>query len=162
MTTALRPNGAEIAQNRRARFDYAVTDTYEAGIILTGSEVKSLRLGRGQIDQSYAGFDNADGLLKIFGLHIEEYTQAGRHLQHEPRRPRSLLLKQKELRKIEAALTRDGMTLVPLKLYFTQRGKIKLLLGLAKGKKQADKRAATKERDWNREKARTIRGLNKG
>lgn len=160
MTTALRPNGAEIAVNRRARFDYTITDTYEAGLLLTGSEVKSLRLGRGQIDQCYAGLER-DGTLKLFGMHIEEYNQAGPHLQHEPRRTRGLLLKQKELRKIEIALTREGLTLVPLKLYFTQRGKVKILLGLAKGKKTVDKREATKERDWNREKARTLRDKQK-
>jgi SsrA-binding protein len=158
--TEVKPNVSEIAQNRRARFDYAIDTTYEAGIILTGSEVKSLRLGRGQINQSFAGIDNADGLLKVFGMHIEEYTQSGRHLQHEPRRPRALLLKQKELKKIVEALTREGMTLVPMKMYFTQRGKIKLLLGLAKGKKQADKREATKERDWARDKARELRNRN--
>lgn len=155
--TTLKPNGSEIAQNRRARFDYAIQDTYEAGIILTGSEVKSLRLGRGQINQCFAAIDTADGLLKVFGMHIEEYSQSGAHLQHEPRRPRALLLKRKELKKITEALTREGMTLVPIKLYFTQRGKIKLLLGLAKGKKQADKREATKERDWARDKAREMR-----
>ena len=155
--TEVKPNGSEIAQNRRARFDYAIETTYEAGIILTGSEVKSLRLGRGQINQAFAGIDNSDGLLKAFGIHIEEYTQSGRHLQHEPRRPRILLLKQKELKKISEALTRESMTLVPMKMYFTQRGKIKLLLGLAKGKKAADKREATRERDWARDKAREMR-----
>lgn len=156
MTTEVKPNGSEIAVNRRARFDYAIETTYEAGLILTGSEVKSLRLGHGQIAQSYAGADS-DGVLKIFGLHIEEYTQSGRHLQHEPRRTRVLLLKQKEIRKILLGLNREGMTLVPMKLYFTQRGRIKLLVGLAKGKKQVDKREAVKERDWNKQKARELR-----
>jgi len=155
--TEVKPNGSEIAQNRRARFDYAIDTTYEAGIILTGSEVKSLRLGRGQINQSFAGIDSSDGLLKVFGMHIDEYVQSGRHLQHEPRRPRVLLLKQKELKKIGEALTRDGASLIPMKLYFTERGKIKLLLGLGKGKKMADKRESTKERDWNRDKAREMR-----
>jgi SsrA-binding protein len=155
--TEVKPNGSEIANNRRARFDYAISETYEAGLILMGSEVKSLRLGRGQINQSFAGLDNSDGLLKIFGLHIEEYSQSGKHLQHEPRRPRTLLLKQKEIRKILTGLSREGMTLVPIKLYFTQRGRIKLLVGLAKGKKQVDKREATKEREWNKQKARTLK-----
>ncbi|MDB5477979.1 MAG: SsrA-binding protein [Alphaproteobacteria bacterium] len=154
--TQVKPNGSELAVNRRARFDYAIEDTYEAGLMLTGSEVKSLRLGKGQIDQSFAGLDR-DGDLKVFGLHIEEYSQAGPHLQHEPRRPRKLLLKQKEIKKISAALTRDGMSLVPLKMYFTQRGKVKLLVGLGKGKKLVDKRATEKERDWNREKGREMR-----
>ena len=157
MTMQLRNNGDQIADNRRARFDYAVTDTYEAGIILTGSEVKSLRMGKGQIAQAYAGIDNSDGVLKIFGMQIDEYKQSGSHLQHEPRRPRALLLKQKELRKIEIALTREGLTLIPLKLYFTQRGKIKLLLGLAKGKKNVDKRETIKKRDWERDKAREMK-----
>lgn len=156
MSTTLKPNGSEIAVNRRARFDYTIETTYEAGLILTGSEVKSLRLGHGQINQAYAGPDS-DGTLKIFGMHIEEYGQSGAHLQHEPRRPRELLLRRKETRKINDALQREGMTLVPLKLYFTQRGKIKLLLGLAKGKKQVDKRDTIKERDWNRNKARELR-----
>ncbi len=156
MTQQLRANGDLIAENRRARFDYAVTDTYEAGLMLTGSEVKSLRQGHGQIAQSYAGFDR-DGLLKIFGMQIDEYQQAGPHLQHEPKRPRLLLLKQKELRKVHIALTREGLTLVPLKLYFTARGKIKVLLGLAKGKKTVDKRESIKQRDWERDKAREMR-----
>lgn len=160
MTTALRPNDSLISENRRARFDYAITDTYEAGLLLTGSEVKSLRLGQAQIASSYAGFDS-DGLLKVFGMFIEEYKQAGPHLQHEPKRVRALLLKQKELKKVENAISREGMTLVPLKLYFTARGKAKLLLGLAKGKKTVDKRDTIKERDWNRDKARTLRERNK-
>lgn len=158
--TQIKPNDSVISENRRARFDYAITDTYEAGLVLTGSEVKSLRLGKGLIVQSYAGLER-DGVLMIFGMFIEEYAQAGPHLQHEPRRNRTLLLKQKELKKITQALTRDGMTLVPLKLYFTARGKVKLLLGLAKGKKTEDKRASIKERDWNRDKARTLRERNK-
>ena len=159
MTAQLRANGDQIAENRRARFDYAVTDTYEAGIILTGSEVKSLRQGKGRIDQSYAGLER-DGTIKVFGMYIEEYKQAGPHLQHDPKRPRELLLKQKEIRKISIALTRDGMTLVPLKLYFTARGKIKMLVGLAKGKKNVDKRESIKQREWDRQKGRELR--NKG
>lgn len=155
MSENLKPNGSDIAVNRRARFDYAIESTYEAGLILMGSEVKSLRLGRGQLNQCYAAPDR-DGLLKIFGMHIEEYDKSGVHLQHEPRRPRELLLKRKEIKKITEALTREGMTLVPIKLYFTKRGKIKLLIGLAKGKKQVDKRETIKERDWKREKAREL------
>lgn len=155
MSNNLKPNGSEIAVNRRARFDYAIETTYEAGLILTGSEVKSLRLGRGQLNQCYAAEDR-DGALKVFGMHIEEYDKSGSHLQHEPRRPRELLLKRKEIKKITEALSREGMTLVPIKLYFTKRGKIKLLLGLAKGKKQVDKRESIKERDWKREKAREL------
>lgn len=160
MTAELRPNDTLISENRRARFDYAVTNTYEAGLLLTGSEVKSLRVGQAQIAQSYAGLDS-DGTLKIFGMFIEEYKQSAAHLQHEARRNRGLLLKQKEIKKITTALTREGMTLVPLKLYFNARGKVKLLLGLAKGKKTVDKRESIKERDWNRDKARTMRERNK-
>lgn len=159
MSTQIRANGDLIADNRRARFDYAITDTYEAGLILTGSEVKSLRLGKGQINQSFAGLDR-DGGLKVFGMHIDEYKQAGAHLQHDPRRPRELLLKQKEIRKIAIALTRDGLSLVPLKMYFTPKGKIKMLVGLGKGKKLVDKRESIKERDWNRQKSRELRGNN--
>jgi SsrA-binding protein len=157
MTSEIKPNGSDIAVNRRARFDYAIHETYEAGLILTGSEVKSLRLGRGQINQSFAGLDSSDGLLKIFGLHIEEYSQSGKHLQHEPRRPRGLLLKQKEIRKILIALSREGMTLVPIKLYFNIRGRIKLLVGVGKGKKDVDKRETIKEREWNKQKGREMR-----
>lgn len=157
MVTEVKPNGSEIAQNRRARFDYAIETTYEAGLMLMGSEVKSLRLGRGQIDQSFAALDSSDNKLKVFGLHIEEYTQSGRHLQHEPRRPRELLLRQKEIRKIVIALSREGMTLVPMKLYFNAQGRIKLLIGLGKGKKMVDKREATKEREWNRTKNREMK-----
>lgn len=160
MTSAMRPNDSLISENRRARFDYAVTDTFEAGLVLTGSEVKSLRAGQAQIASSYAGLDS-DGTLKVFGMFIEEYKQSAAHLQHEPRRVRALLLKQKELRKIIIALTREGMTLIPLKLYFTKRGKAKLLVGLAKGKKTVDKRATIKERDWNKEKARTMKEKNR-
>ena len=144
-------------ENRKAWHDYFIEAKIECGMVLVGSEVKSLRLGKAQIAQSYAGFDR-DGLLKVFGMQIDEYKQSGAHLQHEPRRPRTLLLKQKELRKLTIALTRYGMTLVPLKLYFTQKGKAKLLLGLAKGKKTVDKRETIKKRDWEREKGREMRG----
>lgn len=156
MSQQIRANGDLIAENRRARFDYAIEDTVEAGLILTGSEVKSLRLGKGQLNASFAQIDR-DGALKIFGMFIEEYNKSGAHLQHDPRRPREILLKHKEIRKITIALTRDGKSLVPLKMYFTPRGKVKILLGVGKGKKVADKRETIKERDWNRQKAREMR-----
>ncbi len=127
--------------------------------MLTGTEVKSLRLGHGQIHQAYAGPDH--GKITLFGAHIDEYGQAGKHLQHEPRRPRSLLLNKKQIVKLLNALNRDGMTLVPIKLYFNARGLVKLELGLAKGKRQVEKREAVKERDWNRDKARIVRETNK-
>ena len=158
MTNA-KENNSVIAVNRRARFDYQIIETLEAGLMLTGTEVKSLRLGHGQIHQAYAGPDN--GHITLFGAHIDEYGQAGKHLQHEPRRPRPLLLNKKQIVKLLNALNRDGMTLVPMKLYFTEKGRIKLELGLAKGKRQVEKRDAVKERDWNRDKARVVRENNK-
>lgn len=157
--TQLRANGDQIAENRRARFDYEIVDTLEAGLILTGSEVKSLRHGHGALTGAFAAIDR-DGLPKIFGMQIDPYLKSGAHLQHEPKRPRILLLKQKELKKIAVALERGGMTLVPLKLYFTKKGKVKLLLAVARGKKTVDKRDAVKQRDWKRDQARELRGRN--
>ena len=157
--TNLRENNSDIAINRRARFDYQIVETIEAGLMLTGTEVKALRLGHAQIHQAYAGMDG--DTVTLFGAHIDEYQQAGKHLQHEPRRPRPLLLNRKEIKKLQANLTREGMTLVPIKLYFNARGRVKLLLGLAKGKRQVEKREAEKERDWNRDKARIVRENNK-
>lgn len=156
----LRENNSDIVINRRARFDYQIIETYEAGLILTGTEVKALRLGHGQIHQAYAGLDGDK--ITLFGSYIDEYMQAGKHLQHDPRRPRILLLNKKEIKKIKEGLTREGMTLVPMKLYFNARGLIKLQLGLAKGKRQVEKRDTIKERDWNRDKARIVRENNKG
>lgn len=155
----LRENNSVIAINRRARFDYQIVETVEAGLMLTGTEVKSLRLGHAQIHQAYAGPDGDH--LTLFGAHIDEYAVAGKHLQHEPRRPRALLLNKKEIKRLLAALSREGMTLVPIKLYFNARGKVKLEVGLAKGKRQVEKRDAAKERDWNRDKARIVRENNK-
>ena len=156
---SVRENNSVIAINRRARFDYQIIETVEAGLMLTGTEVKSLRLGHGQIHQAYAGPDN--GHITLFGAHIDEYGQAGKHLQHEPRRPRPLLLNKKEIKRLLTALAREGMTLVPMKLYFNEKGRIKLEVGLAKGKRQVEKREAEKERDWNRDKARIVRENNK-
>lgn len=129
-------------------------------MILTGTEVKSLRLGNGQIHQAYATFE--DGNVVLLGSHIDEYMQAGKHLQHEPRRPRILLLNKKQIKKIRDGLAREGMTLVPMKMYFNARGRIKIEIGLAKGKRQVEKRDTIKERDWNRDKARIVRENNKG
>ena len=150
------PSGAGrvIAQNRKARHDYLIEDTLEAGIVLTGSEVKSLRLGRASITESYAG--ERDGEIFLFAAHIAEYPAAGR-FGHEPRRPRKLLLHKRQIARLIGAATREGYTLVPLALYFNERGRAKVKLGLARGKKKRDKRAAEKARDWKREKARLLR-----
>jgi SsrA-binding protein len=144
-----------VAENRKARHEYFITDDYEAGIMLTGTEVKSLRKGHAQIGESYASVE--DGGLWLINAHIPEYQDAGRFFQHEPRRRRKLLLHAREIHKLALATERKGMTIVPLELYFNARGKAKLKLGLAEGKKLHDKREAAKKADWNREKARLMR-----
>ena len=146
--------GKLVAENRKARFNYEIGDTLEAGIALTGSEVKSLRSGRANIADSYATDDG--GELYLINAHIAEYTQAGR-TNHAPTRPRKLLRHRKEIGKLAGAIQREGMTVVPLKLYFNQRGIAKVLLGLAKGKKLHDKRDTEKRRDWDRQKGRLMR-----
>jgi SsrA-binding protein len=143
-----------IAENRRARFDYAVEDTLEAGIVLTGSEVKSLREGKANIAESYITVEG--GGLVLINADIPMYAGANR-FNHEPRRHRRLLAKAREIARLSQAVSREGRTMVPLKLYFNDRGLAKVLVGLAKGKKTADKRDATKERDWQRDKARLMR-----
>lgn len=144
-----------VAENRKARHEYFVTDTYEAGIMLTGTEVKSLRSGHANIGESFAEAED-DGLYLI-NAYIPTYQDAGRLFQHEPRRKRKLLLHAKEIHKLAIAVQRKGMTIVPLELYFNERGKAKLKLALAEGKKLHDKREDDKKRDWNREKARIMR-----
>lgn len=143
-----------IAKNRRARFDYFIEDTIEAGLVLTGTEVKSLREGKASINESYAGEKN--GEIMLFGCTIAEYEAAGEHLQHHPRRPRKLLLHKREIARLLGAITRKGVTLIPTKLYFNDRGIVKLEIGIATGKKQHDKRETKKERDWQRQKARIM------
>jgi SsrA-binding protein len=143
-----------IAANRKARFNYEVVETFEAGIELMGTEVKSLRTGTSNIAESYAG--EMDGQLYLFNAHIPEYLQANR-FNHETRRPRRLLMHRKEIYKLISAVQRDGMTLVPLKLYFNERGRAKVQLALARGKKLHDKRETEKRRSWDREKARLLR-----
>jgi SsrA-binding protein len=143
-----------IAENRRARFDYAIEDTLEAGIQLTGTEVKSLRSGRANIAESYASAEK--GELWLINATIPEYPPAGQ-FNHEPRRPRKLLVRSRELKKLVGAVERDGRTLAPLKLYFNPRGIAKVELALAKGKKAHDKREASKDRDWKRQQARLLR-----
>jgi len=143
-----------IAENRRARFDYAIEDTLEAGIQLVGTEVKSLRNGRANIAESYASAEQ--GELWLINATIPEYPPAGQ-FNHEPRRRRKLLVKGRELKRLIGAVERDGRTLAPLKLYFNQRGIAKLELALAKGKKGHDKREATKDREWKRQQSRLLR-----
>ena len=143
-----------IAENRKARFNYAIEDTLEVGIALTGTEVKSIRNGKSTIAESYA--DPKDGEIWLINCNIPEYLQANR-FNHEPKRPRRLLLHRKQINKLMGAVERQGMTLVPLKMYFNERGRVKLQLALAKGKQLHDKRATEKDRDWGREKGRLLR-----
>ncbi len=143
-----------IAENRRARHEYSIAETMEAGLALLGTEVKSLRLGRCSIAESHCA--EKGGELYLFNATIQEYPMA-RLFNHEPKRPRKLLLKKNELRKLIGAITRKGMTLIPLKIYFNERGRAKLELALAEGRKKADKRQAEKERDWKREKERVLK-----
>ncbi|QJE72584.1 SsrA-binding protein SmpB [Aerophototrophica crusticola] len=143
------------AQNRRARFDYFIEDTIEAGIVLLGTEVKALRAGRASIQESYAG--EQGGELFLVNAYIPEYGQAGRFFQHEPKRPRKLLVKKRQLAKMLQAIQREGMTLIPMSVYFNDRGLAKVEIGIAKGKKKGDKRETEKERDWQRDKARLMR-----
>jgi len=143
-----------VAKNRKARHNYLIEDHLEAGIILTGSEVKSLRLGRASIGEAY-GVEKS-GKLLLISAHIPQYDPAGRH-NHEPRRSRQLLLHRRQIDKLVGAITRDGMTLVPLSLYFNERGIAKVDLGIARGKKKHDKRAAAKEKDWKRDQGRLLR-----
>ncbi|MBL8530705.1 MAG: SsrA-binding protein SmpB [Hyphomonadaceae bacterium] len=143
-----------VAENRRARFDYAIEDTLEAGIQLLGTEVKALRQGRANIAESYASTDG--GELWLINAYIPEYAPAAR-FNHEPRRKRKLLVRTRELSRLMGAVERQGRTLTPLKLYFNERGIAKLELALAVGKKAHDKRAATKDRDWKRQQSRLLR-----
>ena len=144
-----------VAENRKARYEYFIEETWEAGISLTGTEVKSLRTGQGNIAEAYATAEN--GGIWLINAHIPEYLKAGRHLQHEPRRHRQLLLRAPEIAKIRNAVEREGMTLIPLEVYFNAKGRAKLRIGLAKGKKLHDRREASAKRDWQRDKARLMR-----
>jgi SsrA-binding protein len=144
-----------VAENRKARYEFAISDTYEAGIALTGTEVKSLRQGQANIAESYASAEQSG--IMLINAHIPEYKQAGPFYNHEPRRPRRLLLHKKEIHKLAIAVERQGMTLIPLELYFNDRGRAKLRLALAQGKKLHDRREAVAKRDWQRQKARLMR-----
>ncbi len=142
------------AVNRRARFNYEIGQVFEAGIQLTGTEVKSLREGKSNIADSYAG--DKDGELWLYNSYIPEYLQANR-FNHQPRRARKLLLHQSEINRLMGAVQREGMTIVPLKIYFNDRGRAKVEIALARGKKLHDKRETSKQRDWDREKSRVLR-----
>ena len=143
-----------VAENRRARFDYAVESVYEAGLVLTGTEVKSLRSGAGTIAESYA--DIQDGAVMLINANIPEFSH-GNRFNHEAKRPRKLLLHAREVNKLHGAVAREGMTLVPLSVYFNGQGRAKVELALAKGRKAPDKREYIKEREWKKEAGRLLR-----
>jgi SsrA-binding protein len=143
-----------VADNRKARFNYEIGETFEAGVALTGTEVKSLRAGKATIGESYA--DARGGELWLVNSNIPEYLQANR-FNHAPKRPRKLLMHKRQINKLIGAVEREGMTVVPLKLYFNEKGRAKIQIALARGKKLHDKRETEKKRTWNREKARLLR-----
>jgi SsrA-binding protein len=143
-----------VADNRKARFHYFIDETFEAGVALTGTEVKSLRLGKATIGESYA--DARDGEIWLINSNIPEYLQANR-FNHTPKRPRKLLLHRNQINRLVGAVEREGMTLVPLKLYFNEQGRAKVELALARGKKLFDKRDTEKKRSWERERGRLMR-----
>jgi SsrA-binding protein len=155
MATKEKPELRVVADNRKARHNFFIESTLETGLVLVGSEVKSLRSGNATIAESYA--HAKDGEIFLVNAYIPEYTMANR-FNHEPRRVRKLLVRKTEMRKLAAAVQREGMTLIPLKLYFNKKGIAKLELGIARGKKQHDKRETEKKRDWARDKARLLRG----
>ena len=146
-----------VADNRKARFNYEILETLEAGIALTGTEVKSLRQGRATIGEAYAGPSGEE--LFLFNAYIPEYLQANR-FNHETKRPRRLLLHKRQIDKLIGATQREGFTVVPLKIYFNERGRAKVELGLGRGKKLHDKRETEKKRSWDRERARLMREKN--
>ncbi|HZG26860.1 SsrA-binding protein [Ensifer adhaerens] len=154
------PKGSErvvkkvVADNRKARFNYEIVDTYEAGLVLTGTEVKSLRDGKANIAESYAS--DEDGEIWLINSYLPEYLQ-GNRFNHDTRRRRKLLLSKREIHRLRVGVNREGMTLVPLKIYFNEKGRAKMELALAKGKKLHDKRETEKERDWNRQKSRLLK-----
>ena len=143
-----------VAENRRARFNYEIHETFEAGIALQGTEVKSLRQGKANIAEAYAGPGGNE--LFLYNAYIPEYLEANR-FNHETRRPRKLLLHRREINRLVGATQREGMTIVPLRLYFNPKGRAKVELGLARGKKLHDKRETEKKRDWERERGRLMR-----
>jgi SsrA-binding protein len=149
------PNSKIAADNRRARFDYELGEVVEAGLVLTGTEVKSLRAGKATVAESYAAVDRS-GELMLYNANIPEYLQ-GNRFNHEPKRPRKLLLHAREIAKFAKGVEREGMTIVPLRIYFNAKGRAKIAIALGRGKKLHDKREAEKARDWNRDKGRLLR-----
>jgi SsrA-binding protein len=144
-----------VADNRRARFNYEIGETFEAGIALTGTEVKALRQGKATIAESYA--DSRGHELWLVNANIPEYLQGGR-FNHAPKRPRKLLLHRRQINKLAGAVDREGMTIVPLKLFFNEKGRAKLEIAVARGKKLHDKRETDRKRSWDRERSRLLRG----
>ena len=150
-----KPNYKVVADNRRARYDYEIGETFEAGIALTGTEVKSLRTGKATVAEGYAAVDR-QGELFIYNVTIPEYLQANR-FNHEAKRPRKLLLRKKEIVKLAHGVEREGMTIVPLRIFFNEKGRAKIAIALGRGNKLHDKRETEKNRDWGREKSRLMR-----
>ena len=144
-----------IAHNRRAKFDYELLNEYEAGIVLHGTEVKSLRHGQASINESYV--KEKDNEIFLLNANIQEYAQAGGYFQHDPARPRKLLLNKREINKLIGVVQKEGLTIVPVKLFFDDKGMAKIKIALARGKKQYDKRQTEKARDWNRQKERVMK-----
>lgn len=155
MAAETKPKLKVVADNRRARYDYEIGEVYEAGLALTGTEVKALRTGKATIAESYVDVDR-QGEVFLINANIPEYLQANR-FNHDPRRPRKLLLKSREIAKLAQGIERQGMTIVPLKIYFNVRGRAKIEIAIARGKKLHDKRETEKQRDWSREKSRLLR-----
>jgi SsrA-binding protein len=147
-----------IALNRRARYDFELLNEYEAGIVLHGTEVKSLRLGQASINEAYVK-EQGDEIF-LLNANIQEYSQAGRFFQHQAARPRKLLLNRREINKLIGAVQKEGFTIVPIKLFFDDNGLAKITIALARGKKEYDKRATEKTRDWNRDKSRILKDNN--
>ena len=155
MTDKKEKSSTLIAENRKARYEYFIEEDIEAGIILTGTEVKSLRMGRSTISDAHAA--EKQGELWIFNLNIPEYKMGNRY-NHDPKRPRKLLLHKKQVNKLLGKIKIKGLTLVPLKMYFNPRGMVKILLGVGKGKKEYEKRDTIKQRDWQREQRALLKG----
>lgn len=145
-----------VAENRRARFDYTLEDKFEAGIVLVGTEVKSLRHGQCSLTEAHVA-PSRDGEILAYNVNIPEYQQASQNLQHNPKRPKKLLLNKREINKLIGSVQREGYTIVPIKLYFDARGMAKMTIALAKGKQLHDKRQTEKKRDWNKQKQRLMR-----
>ena len=155
MSAKPEPQYKIVADNRRARYDYEIGEVFEAGLMLTGTEVKSLRIGKATVAESHAALDRS-GAMMLYNANIPEYLQ-GNRFNHEAKRPRKLLLHAKEIAKLAKGVEREGMTIVPLRIYFNDKGRAKIAIALGKGKKLHDKRESERVRDWNRDKSRLMR-----